>query len=333
MRHPFAFVAVLSQALLLLGGTSWADEELEYASNGVYGGVDDFGAGDPRASPQQPGQQKRNLAALARGGRLPRFHYHKKLGPAATAAVTAAAARGRLFPGRTASSPQLSQLKHQLDQQPEDGWMADRAFQGDAPERMGVVGALGRLSEAAIFPYIGPHRYSLLHSTRLRRAVVDTAQQQQNEKSGQRLQPELKRQKRNVAALARNGWLPRGASARGTRADFLRPFSISQTEEPSTYEDFGDEETFEDCNDDDSRSVQDELVFGPPEEAKRNLAHLARMGRLPPFHYRRVWSNDESPATSPWPQARPKRQAKRCRTNGSKRNVAAMARKGALPRS
>lgn len=317
MSHPFAFIVISSVALLLLGGASWADEELEFASS--LGGEDDVGV-DPGASPQQPGPRKRNLAALARGGRLPGFHYHKKLGPGSQGGG------GGLLPGRMALAAQ------QQAQRQEQGWMGDQAFPGDVPEKIGVVGALGRLSEAAIFPYIGPHRYSFLRSMRMRRAASNSSPQQP-------LRPgDLARDKRNVAALARNGWLPRGASSRGTRADVLRRqmSSSSSSQEPNTDEQFfAEEEADVDCIQDGRPDVgYDQLVL-MPEGVKRNLGHLARMGRLPPFNYRRLWNGQaESPATSPWPQARSKRQARRCRPNEeAKRNVAAMARKGMLPRS
>ncbi|CAN8016908.1 unnamed protein product [Ixodes persulcatus] len=167
---------------------------------------------------------------------------------------------------------------------------------------------------------------------RMRRAASNSSPQQP-------LQPgDLARDKRNVAALARNGWLPRGASSRGTRADVLRRqmSSSSSSQEPNTDEQFfAEEEADVDCIQDGRPDVgYDQLVL-MPEGVKRNLGHLARMGRLPPFNYRRLWNGQaESPATSPWPQARSKRQARRCRPNEeAKRNVAAMARKGMLPRS
>ncbi|KAH6933155.1 hypothetical protein HPB50_012506 [Hyalomma asiaticum] len=159
------------------GGTSWADEELEYASSGglmeTSGGDEDGGADLGGAGPQQPGRlppaptaDKRNLAALARSGRLPRFHYNKKLGPAASPLQPSRVymAGRRLLPavGGAAMPPMLRQ--HQGGAM--HGWRSDastaagdQALQGDAPEKMGVVEALGRLSEAAIFPYIGPHRW------------------------------------------------------------------------------------------------------------------------------------------------------------------------------
>lgn len=246
-----------------------------------------------------------------------------------------------------------------------DAWTAagDQALQGDAPEKMGVVGALGRLSEAAIFPYIGPHRFSFLPSVRVRRDVSSgqgrrrQQQQQQDETqredqrrfggepasaSGSRQPASPGRAKRNVAALARNGWLPPTAAAapseaRGTRAEFLRRFSGSQAHEASADEEEGfvPEDEAPECVDDDDEDADDILMLPSLEEVKRNLGRMARMGRLPPFNYRRPLLNtDVSEATSPWPQDRPKRLAKRCRPRGeNKRNVAAMARKGALPRS
>ncbi|KAL3185658.1 hypothetical protein MRX96_028566 [Rhipicephalus microplus] len=148
------------------------------------------------------------------------------------------------------------------------------------------------------------------------------------------------RVKRNVAALARNGWLPPSSAAapsqaRGTRAEFLRRFSGSQAHEASAEEEEGftpDDEASDipECADDDYEGADDIFLVPSLEEVKRNLGHLARTGRLPPFNYRRPFMNaDVSEATSPWPQARPKRLAKRCRPRGEeKRNVAAMARKG-----
>ncbi|XP_077510799.1 neuropeptide-like precursor 1 isoform X1 [Amblyomma americanum] len=368
MRHSSAFVVIFSVALTLLGGTSWADEELEYAASGVEtsGGDEDGGADLGVAGPQQPGllASKRNLAALARSGRLPRFHYNKKLGPAASPLQPAsrmlmAGSRARLLPA-AAMAPLLRQ--HQGTGWRPDGWTSaagDQALQGDAPDKMGVVEALGRLSEAAIFPYIGPHRwikpwFSFVPSMRMRRDVSsgpgrrqqhEGAQREEQQRSGEQQQQQQSRAKRNVAALARNGWLPPVAVAapsaeRGTRAEFLRRFSGSQAHEASA-----DEEEFvpedeaasdtPDCVDQDDEDVEDILLVPSLEEVKRNLGHLARTGRLPPFNYRRpLLGADMSQATSPWPQARPKRLAKRCRPRGeNKRNVAAMARKGALPRS
>lgn len=160
------------------GGTSWADEELEYAASGglmeTSGGDEDGGADLGGADPQQPGRlppptaDKRNLAALARSGRLPRFHYNKKLGPAASPLQPATSrvfmAGRRLLPnvgGGAAMPPMLRQHQGGGHGWQPDAWTAagDQALQGDAPEKMGVVEALGRLSEAAIFPYIGPHRW------------------------------------------------------------------------------------------------------------------------------------------------------------------------------
>lgn len=405
MRHPCAFVVAFSVALTLLfaptlglssassrpseneGGTSWADEELEYAASGglmeTSGGDEDGGADLGGADPQQPGRlppptaDKRNLAALARSGRLPRFHYNKGLGPAASPLRPATSrvfmAGRRLLPnvgGGAAMPPMLRQHQGGGHGWRPDAWTAagDQALQGDAPEKMGVVGALGRLSEAAIFPYIGPHRFSFLPSVRVRRDVSSgqgrrrqQQQQQQHDEtqredqqrfggesasaSGSRQPASPGRAKRNVAALARNGWLPPTAAAapseaRGTRAEFLRRFSGSQAHEASADEEEGfvpeDEASdLPECVDDDDEDADDILLVPSLEEVKRNLGRMARMGRLPPFNYRRPLLNtDVSEATSPWPQDRPKRLAKRCRPRGeNKRNVAAMARKGALPRS
>ncbi|XP_037513309.1 uncharacterized protein LOC119389933 isoform X3 [Rhipicephalus sanguineus] len=392
MRHPCAFVVAFGVALMLLlaptlalssassrpseseGGTSWADEELEYASGGglmeTSGGDEDGGADLGGAGPQQPGRlsaDKRNLAALARSGRLPRFHYNKKLGPAASPLQPSRMymAGRRLLPavGGAAMPPMLRQQHGGGHGWRSDASMSagDQALQGDAAEKMGVVEALGRLSEAAIFPYIGPHRwikpwFPYLPSVRVRRDVSSgqgrrwQQQQQQHEETPREEQQRLGAQptgraKRNVAALARNGWLPPSAAAapsqaRGTRAEFLRRFSGSQAHEASADEDEGfmpEDETSEipECADDDDEDADDILLVPSLEEVKRNLGHLARTGRLPPFNYRRTFMNsDVSEATSPWPQARPKRLAKRCRPRGEdKRNVAAMARKGALPRS
>ncbi|KAH7957097.1 hypothetical protein HPB52_015229 [Rhipicephalus sanguineus] len=154
------------------GGTSWADEELEYASGGglmeTSGGDEDGGADLGGAGPQQPGRlsaDKRNLAALARSGRLPRFHYNKKLGPAASPLQPSRMymAGRRLLPavGGAAMPPMLRQQHGGGHGWRSDASMSagDQALQGDAAEKMGVVEALGRLSEAAIFPYIGPHRW------------------------------------------------------------------------------------------------------------------------------------------------------------------------------
>lgn len=359
MRHSCAFVVVFSVALTLLGGTSWADEELEYAAGvEMPGGDEDGGADLGGTGPQRSGlPSKRNLAALARGGRLPRFHYNKGLGPAASPLQPGSRifmADRRLLPASSSSPAMPPMLRQQQGWRP-DGWTGagDQALQGDAPEKMGVVGALGRLSEAAIFPYIGPHRFSFLHSMRMRRDVSSgpgrPMQHRQEEEHGggeQRGGEEqgLSRAKRNVAALARNGWLPPAATApsaaRGTRAEFLRRFSGSQAHEASADEEYTPEdeasETPAECLDEDDEEMDDILLVPSLEEVKRNLGHLARTGRLPHINYRRPWLGAEEPqATSTWPQARPKRLAKRCRPRGgeSKRNVAAMARKGALPRS
>lgn len=120
----------------------------------------------------------------------------------------------------------------------------------------------------------------------------------------------------------------------------MRRFSGSQAHEASADEEEGfvpeDEASdLPECVDDDDEDADDILLVPSLEEVKRNLGRMARMGRLPPFNYRRPLLNtDVSEATSPWPQDRPKRLAKRCRPRGeNKRNVAAMARKGALPRS
>ncbi|XP_075745549.1 uncharacterized protein LOC119161504 isoform X2 [Rhipicephalus microplus] len=392
MRHPCAFVVAFGVALTLLfaptlalssassrqldneGGTSWADEEPEYASSGVLmetsGGDEDGGADLGGAGPQQPGRlpptaDKRNLAALARSGRLPRFHYNKKLGPAASPLQPTRMymAGRRLLPavGGAAMPPMLRQQHGGGHGWRPDASMAagDQALQGDAAEKMGVVEALGRLSEAAIFPYIGPHRFPYWPSVRVRRDASNgqgqwqqRQQQQQHEdtqREAQQQQPlgaqPTGRVKRNVAALARNGWLPPSSAAvpsqaRGTRAEFLRRFSGSQAHEASAEEEEGftpDDEASDipECADDDYEGADDIFLVPSLEEVKRNLGHLARTGRLPPFNYRRPFMNaDVSEATSPWPQARPKRLAKRCRPRGEeKRNVAAMARKGALPRS
>lgn len=361
MRHSCAFVVVFSVALTLLGGTSWADEELEYAAGvEMPGGDEDVGADLGGTGPQRPGlpASKRNLAALARGGRLPRFHYNKGLGPAASPLQPGSRifmADRRLLPASSSGPAMPPMLRQQQQGWRPEGWTAagDQALQGDAPEKMGVVGALGRLSEAAIFPYIGPHRFSFLHSMRMRRDVSSgpgrpMQQHRQEEEHGERASSPavLSRAKRNVAALARNGWLPPAASApsaaRGTRAEFLRRFSGSQAHEASADEEFNPEDEdasdtpADDCLDEDDEEMDDILLVPSLEEVKRNLGHLARTGRLPHINYRRPWLGaEESQATSPWPQARPKRLAKRCRPRGgeSKRNVAAMARKGALPRS
>ncbi|CAN7987136.1 unnamed protein product [Ixodes hexagonus] len=129
----------------------------------------------------------------------------------------------------------------------------------------------------------------------MRRAASGNSPQQQQQQR-QPIQPgDLERSKRNVAALARNGWLPRGASSRGTRADILRRHmsssgSSSSSQEPSTDEQFAEEEAELDCVQDGRPDVGDDQFFLMPEGIKRNLGHLARMGRLPPFNYRRLWN-------------------------------------------
>ncbi|KAH6933156.1 hypothetical protein HPB50_012507 [Hyalomma asiaticum] len=219
----------------------------------------------------------------------------------------------------------------------------------------------GRAREAQRYHQGLSEQFPFLPSVRVRRDVSSGPgrrwqQQQQHDETQreeQRIGGEpastsaasLGRAKRNVAALARNGWLPPTSAAapsqaRGTRAEFLRRFSGSQAHEASADEEDGfvpEDEASEipDCAEDDDEDADDILLVPSLEEVKRNLGHLARTGRLPPFNYRRPFMNsDVSEATSPWPQDRPKRLAKRCRPRGeNKRNVAAMARKGALPRS
>ncbi|XP_064460342.1 uncharacterized protein LOC135370508 [Ornithodoros turicata] len=280
MRLPFKLIVIFSVTLIFLGGTS-ADEELEFSATSENEG-DAYTAGETA---------KRNLAALARNGRLPRFHYHKKLSPG----------------GRTA-------------------WVGDQALQADAAEKLGVVEALGRLSEAAIFPYIGPHRFSFLHSMRMRR---DVSSQQDNLTN---------LDKRNVAALARNGWLPAGSS-RGPRSK-----APSKTFYRKSYSDDVDARVSAEDLEDDLRDCVDD-VFEVPVQEKRNLQHMAKNGWLPPYSYRRVWGSNGAGGGSPmdtWQETRPRRSIRRCRTSSSsssseataaKRNLPFMARVGMIPRS
>ncbi|CAN7943092.1 unnamed protein product, partial [Ixodes hexagonus] len=288
-------------------GASWADEELEYASS--LGGEDDIGV-DPGASPQQPGPRKRNLAALARSGRLPRFHYHKKLGPGSRGG-----GGGALLPGRLAMAAQQA---HRQDQ----GWMGDQAFPGDVPDKIGVVEALGRLSEAAIFPYIGPHRWG----PPVRRCFVSSPRKADPEYNRSKIRVNTNSAKnRNNVAAKRNGLdvTPNGTrvilyvTIDGRSSPFLGMFSYQRKRTASR------------CNRSET-SRRMKVRWLPP--SSRSLASM-RLWR-PSAHARAVWRSTCSPATSPWPQARSKRQARRCRPNEeAKRNVAAMARKGALPRS